>query len=156
MGLDIGKYKKTLESENEGVWYPVPPYVLGLENDIKADKLNIEMKLRFYPDKVSRKHARTIIDPMEFVNRKRGKGIGKDVGEKLRVLKYTNVIEDFKGLEMDGKVLECNKSNILLVLDIFPELTEWIDEIVEDINNYVEDKKEVENENLETSSPLPE
>lgn len=156
MGLDIGKYKKTLESENEGVWYTVPTYVLGLENDIKADKLNIEMKLRFYPDKVSRKHARTIIDPMEFVNRKRGKGIGKDVGEKLRVLKYTNVIEDFKGLEMDGKVLECNKSNILLVLDIFPELTEWIDEIVEDINNYVEDKKEVENENLETSSPLPE
>ncbi len=158
MSLDISKYKKTLESENEGVWYPVPAYVLGLENEPNADRLNIEMQLRFYPDKVSRRHARNIIDFRDLIGgqRKRGKKMEEDVGEKLRELKYTYVVQDFKGFEMDGKDLECGKETTLLLLDIFSELTEWIDEIVEDINNYVEEKKEEENENLETSSSSPE
>ncbi len=158
MPINISKYKETLESDNEGVWYPVPAYVLGLENEPNADRLDIEMQLRFYPDKVSRRHARNIIDFRDLIGgqRKRGKKMEEDVGEKLRELKYTYVVQDFKGFEMDVNILECNKENIILLLDIFPELTEWIDEIVEDINNYVEDKREEENENLETSSSSPE
>ena len=49
---------------------------------------------------------------------------------------------------MDGKTLECNKDNVFLLFEIFPELEEWVDEKVSDITNFIEDEREKENENL--------
>ena len=156
--LNISKYRE-IETKTEGEWFKAPADVFGIRDESEATKLDIQFKLRPYPDKVLREHSRKATKPFNITGRRRQSSMSLDDRfntEKFRELKYCYVIEDFKGLVDETNGVETpitvTDENKMCLINIFPDLSDWIDEITESLSNFIKEDKEELKENLETSS----
>lgn len=154
MSLNITKYRE-VENQAEGVWFKVPADVFGIKDEVEVEKLDIQFKLKPYPDKILREHSRKATKPFNITGRRRQTSTNIDDRfdtEKFRKLKYCYIIEDFKGItegEPENETsIECTDENKMGLLEIFSDLADWIDEQVENINNFIKEEKEAQIKNL--------